>query len=164
MSPDPVPAWQGNWNERLYQRIRRFGSETVLEFLAQFPRSTYMELSDKLGEDVAPVQLQHLQFTEALESGQVREAAMDGLVRVLRDGLLKGWNSREPRNSAANCAYGAWAGMLETRTRIKNPDVLLAIWRSIEGAHPPEGWLPDSPKDLILQEAFNKHWPPGEEV
>src|SRR5262245_64046658 len=101
MTPDPIPSWQGNWNERIYQRIRRFGSETILEFLAQFPISTYMELSDKLGDDIAPVQLQNLQFKEALEIGQIRNAAMDGLVRVLRDGLPRGWNPKEPRNSAA---------------------------------------------------------------
>lgn len=155
----PIPAWQGNWNERILRQIRRFGSETILEFLDQFPGETYSQVADRLGDDVAPAQLQRLQFSEAKATGQLRQAAMDALVRVLKDTLPRGWNPKEPRNSAAICAFGAWGGMVESEAKLIDPDVLLAVWRAIEALVPGEGWVPQAVGDPLLQEAFKRGWP-----
>lgn len=155
----PLPAWQGNWRERIYRGIRRFGCETVSEFLEKFAGETYSQVVERLGDEIAPVQLQCVQFGEARETRRLREAAMDGLVRVVNDMLPSGWNSKDPRSSAAICAFGAWAGMVKAEGGFQDSDLLLEVWRAIETRLPGIGWHPKNVQVPILQEAFKAGWP-----
>ncbi len=160
MTPNPSPVWKGDWFARAYGALRRLGFETASDFLNAHPSETYHELAERLGSDIAPVQIQHLQFLEAKESGRVRAAAMDGLARKLREHIPEGWAKGSTAKSKAMDAYAHWAGMVETRGKNIEAGRLLAVWRALERIGPPEGWLPSDARDDILVRAFAEGWPP----
>src|SRR5262245_40483661 len=55
-------VWAGNWRARLADRLKRAGYESIYDFLARHPATSYSILADKLGDNVAALQLEWIQF------------------------------------------------------------------------------------------------------
>ena len=164
MNPRSNPTWAGDWGAKVYGALRRQGFESMSDFLAAHPLDTYDQVAARLGPHFAPVQIEHLQFLEAVESGRMRHAASDALVRKLHEHLPRGWKRGDDAVNRAMLAYAEWAGIVETRAKlVGNPisaHIFLAVWRALERIGPPEGWLPSDARDDILVRAFAEGWPP----
>src|SRR5688572_2404485 len=158
MTLESNPAWKGNFVSRVVELLNRRGFESLSDFLSAFPSDTYPQLAERLGPDIAPVQIQQLQFLEAMDANTVRVAAIDGLARKLREHLPEGWAGDPSSRSMAMSAFAHWAGMVETRAKSVKGDALLAVWRALERACPPGGWLPSSARDECLGKAFAEAW------
>lgn len=165
-------AWTGDWRKRVLERVREMGYQSVSDYLKARPGVPYLDLAEELsrplagGEygDVAAVQIEELQYLEAESEGKLREAAMDSLVRILRDRLGQGgWNEGAGADFKRAWAYASWSGLVsrcgEDRVAEAYAD---KTWEALKELSPPRGWLPSSPEDPYVVAAFNKGWPENE--
>jgi hypothetical protein len=162
MLPKPSPAeiWCDDWRREHLDRIRARGAASVRDFLAAHPGETYARLSDRLDGRVAPVQLIELQMAEAADAGTFREAAIDFLVRVIAEGLKRGWNRGghrdlnrarvEVRFLSDISSFAAAAGVEEHGAD---------VWRELTALTIPDAWVPRDNEDAYVREAFRRGWP-----
>jgi hypothetical protein len=162
MPPKPRPAeiWCDDWRRKHVDLIRARGAASVRDFLAAHPGETYARLSDHLGGRVAPVQLIELQMAEATDAGAFREAALDCLVRVIAEGLKRGWNRGGHRDLnraqvqvrflSSVSGFAAAAGIEEHGA---------GVWRELAALTIPDAWVPRDNGDAYVLEAFRRGWP-----
>jgi hypothetical protein len=160
MTANRPSAWEGSWRNRLRDRLRSFGCATVSELLEQHPGVPYLEIARRLGEDVAPVQLEWTQMEEARRSNAIRQAAMDSLARDIRGHLSDGWKASSSDDSQTVLAIVWWMIRLEQADSGTRPKAE-AVWEALKGSCPPVGWKPTGCTDKILLGAFDKAWPPN---
>lgn len=159
------PGWQG----RLRARLREMGYATMEAWLADNPGLTYIELAERLGNEVAvPAGIVRIQFEEAKARGRLREAAMDSLPREIKDRLPSGWQKMSEYEASVSAdqieriifltasAFGFWAPHLDS---VANKHPALAVWKALEQSYPPVGWKPSGPTDPLIVAAFEKGWP-----
>jgi hypothetical protein len=162
-----APAWQGNWRERIKERVHEHGFETVTEFADSQPVASLVTLARQLGRnrDVAAAQLEQMLLHEAEERSTVERCARGLLVRQLHEKFPEGWPGtwddaiifRRAR------AYSAWAGALSERYKHcyrRVGEALRAASRDTSII--PPCWLPAGPDDPILFEIFAMHWQDSE--
>jgi hypothetical protein len=97
---------------------------------------------------------------EASESGQIRKAAIDVLVRNINSYLPSGWGKGD-RLEFQTASALVWllsalaidAGAPELEAKAKR------VWSELHGLQPPVGWLPASCEDPLIQQAFALGWP-----
>jgi hypothetical protein len=153
-------VWPKDWEKRLRERIRARGFERVEDYLAAHPLASYAELAGDLGDDVAPIQVTRLQLSEAKQGGNLRAAAKDVMVRVIRAELSEGWGRVPPGeeaepdylNASAFASWGApmkWAGVSD--------DVIAAVGERLN-ASAPVGWKPTSNEDAVVASVINGCW------
>ena len=151
-------VWDGDWRSRVMARIRSAGCDSVTEFLSKSPAAPYVKAAAMLGEDVAALQLESLQFEEAMDQSAIRWAAMDSLVRELAYHLPQGWRSGAKGDFSTAGAYADWIVRIEQ----KQPDLrskAKAVWDTLESLQPPVEWLPASTQDPFIVKAFSEKWP-----
>jgi hypothetical protein len=156
-------TWVGDWRERIRERVQSLGSESVRDFLEHHPAEPYFKVARRLGNDVAAVQLARMQFEEAADQDEVRQAAMDGFSREILENLKRGWGVGKHADFRTASVYAGWMALLEFRADA--PDLRPkgdAVWISLTAIQPPHGWLPSGPNDPIIQAAFAQGWPPHE--
>ncbi len=151
-------------------RVRGVGYQTVTEFLRSLPSTGYKEVARLLGVDIAPIQLIRIQLSEAIESGELRSAAIDVLVRRLAgawtDTFSSVSNEADPNHvqmlmAARTSAFGAWINDVSQSATVATSGVrawALAVARELS----PEvkrGWIPQENFDPVLLAAFQRHWP-----
>jgi hypothetical protein len=156
-------TWEGDWRARILSRLSSLGFQTVFEFLQQFPCEAYVKLARRLGDDVAAIQLECLQFDEAASTGYVQQAALDSLIRDLFWHLTDGWEGCAKGNFATSGAYVDWLGRLEGSSRNRQTNCELRekgqrVWNVLEQLQPPIGWLPVGLDDPYLAAAFATGW------
>ena len=150
---EPSPAWLGDWQNRILERIREKGYKSYLDYLADRPGRTYDELSRELerDDDIAPVQLS-VMHARLVEPGGRREAILDSLARSLRGALRKGWGLGRYWESdvAGQLAFWsvAWGRAPE----------LYALEEALRSIPPEEGWIPKDGNDPVLREAARRAW------
>ncbi|WP_145234368.1 NUDIX hydrolase [Urbifossiella limnaea] len=152
-------TWSGDWRNRVIVRVRALGYPSVAAFLESIPAETYKAASDRLGDDVAPIQLELAQFAEARRSGTVRAAAMDSLVREATQHIPGGWPDDPVGHFGLGGVYVCWA------IRVEDVQVALrakadAVWAALTALSPPAGWLPTRVDDPLIVAAFDSGWPP----
>ena len=139
------PAWRGDWQARITLRIKLMGFENYEAFLDANPGRSYDEMAHLLGEgDVAAVQLQSL-HSSGTQAGQRDVAVLDSLTRFLRGALKKGWGVGKYRESSLMGALATWHVLWG------GGDALDRLQKTLLGAKPPIGWLPDLKDDPLLQ-------------
>jgi hypothetical protein len=155
-----VPAWEGDWRQRIKERLRERGFETTTAFVDSRPTASLLSLSRQLCQDmdVAAVQLQWVLIDEAEQSGTMERCARSLLVRELHEALPEGWHTTwdaAPGGSGRRL-ISACSGVY---VAIPEPcrDAFDRVEEALWNAAIPEGWLPAGPDDPILLEAF-KHW------
>jgi hypothetical protein len=151
-------VWAGDWRKRVFSRIRATGYETITDFLAKSPADSYFDLAERLGEDVAALQLQWMQFGEANDERSIRFAAMDSFVREITYHLPKGWKQDAKSDFDTAGVYADWIGRIQEKQGELRPKAQ-AVWDALKKASPPIGWLPKGPDDPLIVSAFQQGWP-----
>jgi hypothetical protein len=147
-----------DWRRKIETRLRALGCATVTAFLAKFPAEPYIRLAERLGDDIAALQLEWIQFGEATDAKAIRYAAIDSLTRELRYHLPDGWRQSANGDFQTASAYADWIVRVEQKKEELRPRAL-AVWKSLEELRPPVGWLPKGPDDSFIMAAFSKGWP-----
>jgi hypothetical protein len=148
MNVETKNCWSDDWRSKMLDALCDRGFRSATEFLKYASGETYVNLSRQLG-DFAPHQLETLQFEEASKSGQVRTAAKDALVRILRDRLKRGWKIGKHVGYNTASAFAAWKGCPRL-SDAQNEALADHVWKAMEQAAPPTGWLPGSIDDPII--------------
>jgi hypothetical protein len=90
---------------------------------------------------------------------------MDTLTRCFREKLTEGWCEAKggPKEYKTASVYSSWSSYLTVHGDMAALDkTLWKTWRALEAIGPPMGWLPESPNDPLIQEAFGRGWPLAE--
>jgi hypothetical protein len=144
-------AWEGNWAERIGERVRAKGFASLLEFSEARPTATFLELADELGEeDVAAVQIEWVLKDEALERNSFARFARASLVRTIYEQLPQGWGIGKKADFRRAGVYADWRGTLGPEYN----DATDRVFDALETANPPRGWLPAGADDPIIDKAF----------
>jgi hypothetical protein len=151
-------VWTGDWQRRVRSRLLSLGCVTMQDFLARFPGESYLKIAERLGNDIAAIQVEVTQYDEAKALSQIRDAAKDSLARDLNSHVPDGWRHGAKGDFETSGAYADWVGRVQDaeqslRTRAD------AVWTALEKLHPPVGWKPAGPSDPIIAAAFEKGWP-----
>jgi len=155
---DVSRVWCPDWRARLKARLESLGSHTMTEFLGRVPSEPYLKVAQMLGEDVAALQLEWMQFEEAREQNTIRYVAMDSLARELKYHLPTGWRYGAKGDFDTASVYADWIVRLEQYDRNLKA-IGKAVWQALEERTPPVGWSPSGPEDRLLVAAFAKGWP-----
>jgi len=155
---EALSAWDGNWQERLSQRLRKLGFETFQDYLRARRGRPYGQLAAELSGDpdaapIAPVQLERMHAWTVSQADRY-DAILDSLVRYLTEYLRKGWGVGIHWQLNANIALAFWS----SNWGDKDKDELRALEREIRGLNPEAGWIPKDADDAILQEAARRVW------
>jgi hypothetical protein len=148
---ETAPAWRGDWQERVRERIRQRGSESLQAYLKGNAGVPYSDLARDLavGDDIAPVQLERLHAQETVPE-QRQGAVFDSLTRFLRGSLKKGWGVGRYWESDVIGTLVSWS---VTWGRSKDLD---QVERALFSIPPPTGWKPEPQGDPILNRAFEQ--------
>jgi hypothetical protein len=143
-----APAWRGDWQDRIAQRIREAGFDSYAAFLEAKPGLSYAEMARLLGdkEDIAPVQLARL-HASSIQPRDRERAIVDSLTRFLRGSLKKGWGLGKYWQSDVGGALASWKV-----TWGSGPE-LNKLESALHAVGPPSGWIPEAEADPILQRA-----------
>lgn len=148
-------SWHGDWEARIYERVRSRGFDTVTAFTESRPQATMFELVDELGaEDVNVAQVTALMRAEAERSNTVERFARSLLVHELWELVPKGWRV-DPSNEfdftfKAAHAFGSTIASLPESAQ----DFGSRVAAIMMAAELPVGWLPEGPDDPILVGLF----------
>ncbi len=156
-----VPAWQGDWEKRINERVLQRGFHSVTAFADSRPTATLMQLADELGprDDVAAFQLECLLRDEARQAKQVHRFARATLVRKIHEYFPQGW-MRADRPSPGPSSPNEWCRasvFAEWSTGIgeEHDAATDRVWDSLKKTAP-VGWLPMGPDDPIIIQAFRE--------
>jgi hypothetical protein len=139
-------------------RVRALGYPSVTAFLESIPAEPYLAAADRLGGDVAAIQLERVHLEEAQRAGTVRRAAIDSFVREVNYHLPGGWPHNPTGHFRVASVYATWT----TRLQMTNADMKPkadAVWAALTTLSPPAGWLPTRVDDPLVVTAFNRGWP-----
>lgn len=151
-------TWSGDWRARVAARVSALVYPSVMAFLESIPAVPYVAAADQLADDVAAIQLERMQFEEALRAGSVRQAAIDSVVRDANYHLPGGWPANPSGHFHVAGVYADWV------TRLMGIQADLeakgkAVWAALTALSPPAGWLPTRVDDPLIVAAFERGWP-----
>lgn len=152
-------AWSGNWRGRLLRRLSTLCFVTLSEYLHENQGLSYFDIANYLGEnDFAAIQIEWLQFEEAIQQNKFREAAMDSLLREILHHLSDGWRREPQTDFQAASVWADWIVRLEDYSKNVRP-IATQVWNKIVSSPPPLGWKPKNTEDSIIVFAFLTGWP-----
>ena len=99
----------GKWRGRILARLHARRLMRMTDLLDQLPGVPYLEVADRLGNDVAALHVIWMQFTEADCDAKLRRAAMDSLSRDIRQHLPDGWRQGSRGDFQTASAFADWA-------------------------------------------------------
>jgi hypothetical protein len=148
-----VPAWQGDWEKRVYDRVSQRDFPSVTAFADSRPTASLKELAHELGrdKDVAALQLERLLRREARDTGRVHRFARAALVREIHEFFPRGWMRGERVDFSRASVWAKWISRLGD----EHEAAADRVWESLE-RRVAEGWLPSGPDDPIILKAFQE--------
>jgi hypothetical protein len=148
-----VPAWQGDWEKRVYDRVSQRDFATLSAFADSRPTASLKELARELGpeKDVAALQLERLLRQEARETGRVRRFARAALVREINEYFPQGWMRGDTVDFSRASVWAEWVSRLGEEHRAAAESVWDRLKRLAS-----VGWLPMGVDDPIILEAFRE--------
>ena len=148
-----IPAWEGDWQRRIYERVFQRDFPSVTAFADSRPTTTLKQLANDLSsdKDVAAIQLETLLRAEARKDGRVHRFARSALVREIHEYFPQGWMRREPADFARASVYAKWC----SRIGEEHDAATDSVWASLKKSAP-VGWLPSGPDDSIILHAFRE--------
>lgn len=169
-------AWSGNWQARIFERLRVRGLESVTALSESYPTASTIEMADELSTDheaaidhadVAAEQLVQIWREEATRGGPqaiehfARRLLVGELYRAIPGGWRSEWGSEEasPAMSRLAAAISAWACNLSNEHRAAARRVFAAMIEAGRDGLVPPGWLPVNADDPLLVDVFGRHWP-----
>lgn len=154
--------WSDGFGERLYAKLRAKGYTTATQFLEAHRGATYKSAAEALGAGVAPAHLSELQFNEAEQSGTMRIACMDALVRAAAKFIPDGWGAATDYERAKFASFWICAVDLRAPHRKWFAERLSKVWDELVRLSPPATWSPESTDDDFIVRAFDIGWPENE--
>jgi len=150
--------WVEGWETALRATLERRGYSSLSEYMAKHPGVTYVRIGEALG-GFAALQVQRIQLDEAVATDSLRKTAMDALVRIIRDRLKHGWDVGQNSEYIRASAFAAWDSFFSLGVRCCSFSLRTeSVWNALEHICPPKRWLPESPSDAIITEAFALGW------
>ena len=144
-------AWLGDWQARIYERVRERGYDAVTAFAESKPAATMSELADALGFDVAPIQVEAILRDEAIATVRLKPFAQALLCRRIREWLQEGWGRGEEFLSDLSGAFTRWEGGVSTIVPGQDREIL---WERLQRLDVMPGWLPTGTDDPIIEHSF----------
>jgi hypothetical protein len=152
-------AWQSNWATRLAEYLKEQNVSGLSEYLGRYPNVGYDKLPSRFPFPIAPVQIYRTHMNEAAKAGQVREAAMDVLVRSLNRFMCEGWGVGDDSWKRAK-VFSEFATIVALNSNLEDIDLLVRnVFDALKAGQPPLGWLPKNVADPLIQLAFTNGWP-----
>ena len=151
-----ISPWDGNWEERIYERIKQLGYSTYRDYLQARRGDSYDKLAAELSRNtdaapIAPVQLEHL-HPRTVHPAERRDAILDSFVRFLRGALRRGWGVGIHWQVDVIGELSGW------HVTWGQGDDLDAFEGEIFRMNPEPGWIPNDSDDPIIQEAARRVW------
>ncbi len=136
----------------IQEALSGLNQSSVLEWAAQFPRLSVVELAKQLSGRIAPISLQQAMVKEARERGTFPALARALLVRLLLRDFPRGIGQVSPEDaqSALASGFSVWMLIFDPDQRAAAEEVWAAVVTELE-AHPE--WVPqhgDEPRLLQL--------------
>jgi hypothetical protein len=91
-------TWSSGWKANIALRLRDLGYASLTDLLTVMPCQSYADIAERLGPNVAPIQVIAIQFEEAKSTLSVRQAAKDSLCRNINEQLPHGWGRGRDSN------------------------------------------------------------------
>jgi len=170
-------AWSGNWQARIFERLRVRGFKSVTAFSESRPTASAVEMADELSidhaaginhADVAAAQILRIWREEARRGGPeaverfARRTLVGELHRDLPEGWRADWTSNDPETkvavSRAARSTGRWICYLGDEHEPAADCVLDAVLDAGRTGRIPPGWLPAGADDPLLVDIFRCHW------
>lgn len=153
---EALSSWDGDWEGRIYERIRELGFQKYSDYLLARRGRSYRELAAELCRDenvapVAPVQLEHL-HAQTVSAADRRDAIFDSFVRFLRGALRKGWGVGIHWQTNVTGDLSSW------HVTWGQGDELDTLERELFRMNPRPVWIPEDSDDPIIQEAARRVW------
>ncbi len=131
---------------------------SALEFLAENPGLSKIELAQRLNRGVSAIGMIMAIYDEAAKRGKVRETTRDLLTRELRAAFPRGWSSTG--NIHPLVKIGTFSEVGKYAHEPKFADYMRPIMQHLTIDNPPfEGWRPEPENDPLINELFNRYWP-----
>jgi hypothetical protein len=152
------------WQEKIRERVKRLGFDSVETFFASRPGLSTRQLADELGADIIPAFVTELRVLDAVKAGrrQLRRVAMDLLVRAIREQLPDGWSQTQSRDETVSPEFMNVTAMTLWGTEMHSAgiseEVSDRVWDALCRRAQP-GWIPASTDDETIQAAFAEAWP-----
>jgi hypothetical protein len=145
----------------IVQRAKNLGYANVGAFFENNPGIPYGVLLKKISVpvesgrhlDIPILVLKMVHRQNAIETGRIREYAIDTMVRSLTEHLGSGWNAGRNSKERRAAAYANWSTVPEFNSHFEK------VWRALESLNPPDRWRPDAVADPIIERAFEIGWP-----
>ncbi len=142
-------AWAGDWEARLYARVRARGYNSVGEFAYARPTVSVIRLAEELGpNDVVGVQVERTLIAEASRTGGTERLVRDLLTRYLGEVLGAGWPRvlDEPARFHIASGLARWSAALPKEWH----DRALRAAQRLFAHPPPPGWKPADAHDAFV--------------
>lgn len=138
----------------LQEALSAVNQSSVLDWAAQFPRLSVVELAKQLSGRVAPISLQQAMVKEAREKGCFPALARGLMVRLLLRDFPRGMGQSSPEEaqSALASAFSVWALIFDPDQRVIAEQAWGAVVKELE-AHPE--WVPQHADEPRLLAVFN---------
>lgn len=165
-----IPAWEGDIEQRLTERLRARDFSSATAYAATQPTASLLVLADELGRlDVAAVQLERRLYAEAIATHSVERFARDLFVRLMHEHLPEGWHRDWGPDIPGDMSTPRWRGSQVRSGWAASIDAVADykataghMMRALRDEAPfPEGWIPRDADDPLLVDFFSKHWPPS---
>jgi hypothetical protein len=145
-----MSTWQGDWLNRIKERVKELGYNSIFEFIDTYPAESYSDLAKMLSvdKDVAPVQVAKMHALASLERCK-KGAIIDSFCRRINEDLPNGWGIGKYWESRLMGSLSMWEGMWDELANLENFDEILFE------ISPTQGWKPNK-DDPLVQDIF-KH-------
>jgi hypothetical protein len=142
-------SWEGNWQARLYERVRERGIDSLTAFAEARPAVPLHLLAEELGpDDIAGVQVLSGLLAEAERRKQVTRFVRDVFTRLWSQSVPDGWPAvlDDANRFKVAEAVGSWIAYTPESHKDRARQVRTALLAS----PPPPGWRPLTPDDELL--------------
>jgi hypothetical protein len=141
---------------QLQDALTAVNQSSVLDWAAQFPRLSVVELAKQLSGRVAPISLQQAMVKEARERGSFPALARALLVRLMLRDFPRGVGQGNPEDtqSALASMFSVWILIFDPDQRVAAEAVWAAVVAELE-AHPE--WVPQDASEPRLLKLFAGH-------
>ena len=143
-------SWEGNWKNRLYERVRERGYDSLTAFAEAHPTLPLVELAEELGGDALnAVQVFTGLVAEADRNRQLTRLTRGQLVRELSESFPQGWPGvlDDDTRMEAAMALASWIGFTPETHQERARQVMATLLAT----PPPPGWRPLGPDDELLR-------------
>lgn len=137
--------------DKILTALSQMGRQDVLEWAAEHPTLSLVELNRLLGAGVAPVALESHMREVALDSGTFDEFVKMEAVRRLTEHFPNGLQYAKNPDFGFASGWAMWASLFEA----SHKKMAMQVWRSLSDTlrnHPE--WCPRDSTDLLVQSAF----------